>query len=113
MARWQQITNGNPGPLVDTDLGQGITTNGTWYLLQQNLDKYRPITLSASVKVAGHTGTLQFVSQTPSGAAANLDTALIPVNGTPVVWPNEYSLEGDRALVITGINGTVYPWVGQ
>jgi hypothetical protein len=113
MALWQQFTNGNPGPLVDTDKGQGITANGDWLLLRSNLDKTREFSLGASTKVATHTATIQLFAVTAAGAKQSLDTALTPVFGTPVVWANEYTLNGDRGITVSGIVGTVYPTVHQ
>lgn len=112
MAQWQQFTNGNPGPLVDTDKGQGITANGDWFLIRGNMDKTREFTLGASTKIATHTATIQLFAIV-AGAKQNLDPTLTPVLGTPVVWPNEYTLNGDRGITVSGIVGTVYPVTNQ
>lgn len=99
------------GVEIDTR-SAGITANGTYYLKRDNLDLKRPFIFGARVGTAGHTATIQLFAEV-AGAKMNLGPALVPVNGTPAVAPDEYTLTGNRGIVVTGITGTIYPEVDQ
>ena len=96
------------GTIIDTALGQGITEAGTYYLNKAKMDLHRPFAFGASVRTAGHTATVQLFAEV-SGVKTNLDSALVPTYGSPAAGANEYSLTGDRGIVVSGITGTVYP----
>lgn len=105
MARWQQFTNGNPGTLVDTDLGGVIPTAGDWLLLQSNLYPAQQAAFAASVPAgAGNTASCQLF-RTLNGAKISLGSAVVPTNGAPVVWPAEYDLNGDIGVTISALTG--------
>lgn len=94
--------------IIDTALGQGISVAGTYYLNRARMDHHRPFAFAAKVLAAGHTATVQLFAEV-AGAKTNLDAALVPTNGSPAAAANEYSLTGERGIVVSGITGTVYP----
>lgn len=99
------------GAIIDTNVA-GITAEGTYYLLRNALDAKRPFIFGAKVKAAGHTATVQLFAEVAS-AKTNLGGPLTPSNGSPVMGADEYTLTGERGIIVTGLTGTVYPEVGQ
>ena len=109
MARW---INADTGALTDTATGAGITVAGTYYLDKGNMILGRPFALGAQTKTATHTATIQLFAEI-AGAKTSIDSALTPVSGTPVAWPNEYTLTAKMGITVSGLTGTVYPEVSQ
>ena len=105
MTQW---IKSDTGDIIDTAQGQGITVAGTYYLNRARLDLMRPFAFSASTKTATHTATLQLFAA-GSGATLNLGSPIVPVFGTPVLAADEYTLTGDRGIVVSSLTGTVYP----
>lgn len=96
-----------------------ISANGTYYLtpanlqsLDMRLDTSKPFTMGAAGAASGNTATVQLVGEI-SGAVTNLDSAMTPTFATPVAWPGEYTLTGRRAVVVSGIVGSIILEVSQ
>lgn len=104
MSKWISAS----GTIIDTSKGQGITAAGTYSLLRTEMDRSRPFIFAAKVKEAGHTATLQLVSDV-LGVQTNLGSPLVPTFGSPAADTEETSLTGERAIVVSGITGAVYP----
>ena len=104
MTQWVSTT----GQIIDTAAGQGITVAGTYMLNRARMDLHRPFVFGAKVLTAGHTATVQLVSDV-LGVQTNLGTALVPTFGSPAADTEETSLTGERGIVVSGITGTVYP----
>lgn len=100
------------GEIIDTAMGQGITIAGTYYLNRARLDPMRPFAFSASTKATTHTATIQLFAA-GSGATLNLGSPIVPVFGTPVLAADEYTLTGDRGIVVSGLTGEVFPEANQ
>lgn len=104
MTQW---IKSDDGTIIDTSTA-GITVAGTYYLNKAKLDLHRPFAFGASVRTADHTATVQLFAEV-SGVKTNLGSALVPTYGSPAAGANEYSLTGDRGIVVSGITGTIYP----
>ena len=108
MTLWLKAGTTTP---IDTN-SAGITENGTYYLLRNRLDIRCPAIFGARVDSAGHTATVQLFAEVAT-AKRNIGSAITPTNGSPALLPDEITLTGERGIVVTGINGTVYPEVSQ
>lgn len=93
--------------VIDTNVA-GITVDGTYYLLRNEMERTRPFVFGAKVMEAGHTATVQLFADV-LGVVTNLGSALVPTNGSPAAGTNEYTLTGERGIVVSGVTGTVYP----
>lgn len=102
---------GPSGEMIDTATA-GITQNGTYYLNKARLDQRLLFIFGVRVGAAGNTATVQLFGEV-AGVKTNIDSALVPTFATPVSGANEYSLTGQRGIVVTGITGTIYPEVSQ
>lgn len=109
MSKWMKS---DTKAVIDTNAGQGITANGTYYLVRSDMDTKRPFLFGARVASAGHTATVQMFAEV-AGAKTDIGTALVPTNGSPAMSANEITLTGERGIVVTGIIGTVFVEAAQ
>lgn len=86
-------------------LSNDIRLNGTYVLGGADLDRSGYFAISASKVGAGAGATIQPIAM-GSGATKNLGDPLTVVTGTPVLFDAEFSLVGQRAIVVTGLNQT-------
>ena len=105
MSKWIPAAGGD---IIDTGAGQGVSADGIYKLLRGEMDLDRPFVFAAQTKVATHTATVQLRANV-LGVVTNLGTALVPVFGTPTAGADEYTLTGEREIVVSGLVGTVYP----
>ena len=82
-----------------------IRLNGAYLLQLVGLNPNGFFCLSASKTGAGAGATIQPIAM-GSGATKNLGDPLTVVTGTPVLFDAEFSLVGQRAIVVTGLNQT-------
>lgn len=104
MAKW--LKSGTD-TIVDTAVS-GITVEGDYYLLANLMDQSRTFAFGASTRTATHTATVQLWVEV-SGVRTNLDSALVPVFGTPAASAKEYTCTGWQGITVSGLTGAVYP----
>ena len=97
---------------IDVSQGQGITENGTYFLLRSRYSTRSPALFGARVKAPGHTAAVQLFAEC-AGASLTIGAPLVPTNGSPVMLTDEITLTGNRGIVVSGITGVVYPEVTQ
>ena len=81
-----------------------ITTNGDHSILRPEMDLRRAFTLGASKTGAGAGATVQLFREI-AGVKDNLDDALVVTTAAAKSWPNEYTPNGKRGVVVTGMAG--------
>lgn len=96
------------GSIVDTAKGEGITAAGTYLLNRATMDRNRPFVFGAVAKTAGHTASVQLFADVV-GVRTNLGSALVPTFGFPAAGADEYTLTGERGIVVSAISGAVFP----
>lgn len=104
MSKW---INAATGQVTDTNVA-GITANGTYFLLRNSMNPMLPFVFGATVKEAGHTASVHLYADVV-GVRYSLGDAIVPTFGSPVALENEFSLTGERVIVVTSLTGAVYP----
>lgn len=82
-----------------------VIRNGIYILELYGLNPNGFFALSASKTGAGAGATIQPIAM-GSGATKNLGDPLTVTTASPKLFDNEYSLVGQRAIVVTGLNET-------
>lgn len=75
-----------------------ITAPGTYLLRTNQFDKNGYVSIGARA-ITGEF-VVQFAAEA-AGAFSNLGTAQTVAAGTPVIWPEEYSIVGNRCIIVT------------
>lgn len=104
MSKW--VKQGT-ATIIDTDVS-GITEAGTYYLLRNGMERQRNFVFGAKTKVAGHTASVQLFADV-LGVRTNLGDPLVPTFGFPAAGSDEYTLTGERGIVVSALTGAVYP----
>ncbi len=92
---------------IISDLGAG----GRFFLRENQFNPALTVSLGARAETG--TFTVQFFAEM-AGATSNLGAAQVVAAGTPVLWPDEYSLIGNRGVDVTvGAPGSLFVEVGQ
>ena len=93
--------------IVDTNVS-GITEAGTYFLLRNDMERQRNFVFGAKTKVAGYTASVQLFADVV-GVRTNLGDPLVPTFGFPAAGTDEYTLTGERGIVVSSLTGAVYP----
>lgn len=104
MSKW--IKQGT-STIIDTS-ASGITEAGTYFLLRNDMERQRNFVFGAHVKSAGHTASVQLFADV-LGVRTNLGDPLVPTFGFPAAGSDEYTLTGERGIVVSALTGAVYP----